>query len=143
MLVQALIGFMGAITFAVIYRAPTRQLPYAGMVGALGWIICLTTRERWGEIGGVFVAATAVAFCSEILARRRRQPVLVFLIPGVIPLVPGGPAYLTILSFLQNDYAEALVLLVSTGLLAGAVAAGIIIASSVSRMYSRAKYVRR
>jgi uncharacterized membrane protein YjjB (DUF3815 family) len=143
MLVQALIGFMGAITFAHIYRVPTKQLFYAGLVGSLGWTICLITRELWGEIGGVFAAATAVAICSEMLARRRRQPVLVFLIPGVIPLVPGGKAYLTMLSFLQDDYGEALVLLVTTVLLAGAVAAGIIIASSIFRLYSRAKHVRR
>ncbi|NMB21270.1 MAG: threonine/serine exporter [Firmicutes bacterium] len=143
MLIQAIIGFMGAITFAYIYRAPRDQLVYAGVVGAVGWTICLVTSEAWGELAGVFFAATSVALCSEILARRRHQPVLVFLIPGVIPLVPGAKAYLTMLSFLQQDYTEAIILLVSTLLLAGAVAAGIIIASSVFRTYSRAKHVRR
>ena len=91
----------------------------------------------------MFVAAIAVAVFSELLARRRQQPVLVFLIPGVIPLVPGGKAYLTMLSFLREDYTEALISLVSTILLAGAVAAGIIIASSAFRIYSRTKYLRR
>ena len=71
----------------------------------------------------MFLAAIAVAVCSEVLARRRQQPVLVFLIPGVIPLVPGGKAYLTMLSFLQQDYVDAVGLLVSTILMAGAVAA--------------------
>ena len=84
-----------------------------------------------------------VAVCSEVLARRRQQPVLVFLIPGVIPLVPGGKAYLTMLSFLQQDYVDAVGLLVSTILMAGAVAAGIIITSSTFRVYSRTKYLRR
>lgn len=143
MLIQALIGFMGAITFAYIYRVPRDQLIYAGLVGAIGWTIALATRELWGELGSVFLAATSVALCSEVLARRRRQPVLVFLTPGVIPLVPGAKAYLTMLSFLQQDYTEAVVLLVSTLLLAGAVAAGIIIASSIFRIYSQAKHVRR
>ncbi|NLL47485.1 MAG: threonine/serine exporter [Firmicutes bacterium] len=143
MLIQALIGFLGAVTFAYIYRVPKDQLFWAGAAGALGWTICLVTRDVWGEIGGVFLAATSVALISEVLARRRRQPVLVFLIPGVIPLVPGAKAYLTMLSFLRQDYSEAIVLLVSTIMLAGAVAAGIIIASSVFRTYSRAKHVRR
>ncbi|HKM42979.1 MAG TPA: threonine/serine exporter family protein [Limnochordia bacterium] len=143
MLIQALAGFMGAIAFAYIYRVPKQQLIYAGAVGALGWTICLATGAVWSEMGAVFLAATSVALCSEILARRRRQPVLVFLIPGVIPLVPGAKAYLTMLSFLRQDYTEAIVLLVSTVLLAGAVAAGIIIASSIFRIYSRAKHVRR
>ncbi|MCK9526119.1 MAG: threonine/serine exporter family protein [Limnochordia bacterium] len=143
MLIQALIGFIGSAAFAHIYRVPRRQLIYAGAVGALGWTICLAAQEAGGEVGGVFLAATCVAICSEVLARRRQQPVLVFLTPGVIPLVPGAKAYLTMLSFLQADYAEAIVLLVSTVLLAGAVAAGIIIASSMFRIYSRIKYVRR
>jgi uncharacterized membrane protein YjjB (DUF3815 family) len=143
MLVQALIGFIGATAFAYIYRVPTRQLPYAGIVGSLGHVIFLLMRDKWGEVGGVFLAATMVAFFSEVLARRRRQPVLVFLIPAVIPLVPGAKAYLTMLSFLQDDYTGALVSFISTVLLAGAVAAGIIIASSIFRIYSRAKHVRR
>ncbi len=140
---QLLNGFMSAIAFAYIYRVPHKQLVYAGVVGSLGWMIFLGTREPWGDIGGTFLAAFVVAVCSEILARRRQQPVLVFLIPGVIPLVPGGKAYLTMLSFLQQDYTEAVVLLVTTVFLAGAVAAGIITASSIFRMYSRTKYLRR
>lgn len=143
MAMQALIGFVGAITFAHIYRVPSRQLIYAGLVGSLGWLVFLATRDAWGEVGGVFAAATAVAMTSEILARRREQPVLVFLIPGVIPLVPGAKAYLTMLAFLRDDYAEALVLLVSTVFVAGAVAAGVIVASSIFRTYSRVKHVRR
>ncbi len=143
MVIQALIGFMGAITFAHIYRVPHRQLLYAGLIGSLGWMMYLVTRDALGEVGGAFAAATAVALTSEVLARWRKQPVLVFLIPGVIPLVPGAKAYLTMLAFLRDDFVEALALLVSTIFIAGAVAAGIIVASSIFRTYSRFKYVRR
>lgn len=143
MVVQMIAGFISAVTFAYIYRVPQSQLLRSGAVGGLGWIIFLTTKEPQGEIGAMFLAALAVSICSEFLARRFRQPVVIFLIPGVIPLVPGGKAYLTMLSFLQNDYAEGILLLVSTIFLAGAVAAGIIVASSVFRFYSSTKYVRR
>ena len=143
MVTQILAGFVGALTFSYIYRVPASQRMYAGAVGSLGWTISLSARQGGGELLGVFLAAIAVAVCSEVLARRRQQPVLVFLIPGVIPLVPGGKAYLTMLSFLQQDYVDAVVLLVSTILMAGAVAAGIIITSSTFRVYSRTKYLRR
>ncbi|NLL43798.1 MAG: threonine/serine exporter [Firmicutes bacterium] len=143
MLIQPLIGFVGAITFAYIYRVPAKQRIFAGLVGAVGYTMFLLTPQSWGEIGTVFMGAMAAAICSEILARRRRQPVLVFLIPGVIPLVPGGQAYLTMLGFLQKEYAEAFVSLVSTVLAAGAVAAGIIVASSIFRIYSSTKHARR
>lgn len=140
---QIVAGFISAVAFAYIYHVPTKQLFRSGVVGGLGWTIFLLARPEWGEIGSMFMAATIVGIVSEILARRLKQPVIVFLIPGVIPLVPGGKAYLTMLSFLQNDYAEGLLLLVSTVFLAGAVAAGIIVSSSLFRVYSRTKHVTR
>lgn len=138
--VQLLAGFVSAVAFAYLFHVPQEQIFRSGVAGGMGWAIFLLTKGGWGEIGGMFMAATVVAVLSEIMARRWRQPVVIFLIPGVIPLVPGGKAYLTMLSFLQNNYLEGLELLVSTVFLAGAVAAGIILASSVFRVYSRAKH---
>lgn len=143
MIVQMMAGFVSAAAFAYVYHVPPAQIPRCGLVGGTGWSIFLLMRLRWGKIGGMFLAATAVAVISEILARREKQPVLIFLVPGVIPLVPGGKAYLTMLSFLQDDYAQGLELLVSTVFLAGAVAAGIILSSSVFRIYSRTRNIRR
>lgn len=142
MVVQIIAGFVSAVAFAHIYHVPEKQLLRSGTVGGLGWVVFLLTKGPWGEIGAMFLAAITVAICSELLARNFKQPVVIFLIPGVIPLVPGGKAYLTMLSFLQNDYVEGLTLFVQTVFLAGAVAAGIIVASSVFRIFSRAKHVR-
>lgn len=143
MIVQVLAGFLSAVAFAFIYNVPKNQIINAGIMGGLGWLVFSLSQIAIGEIGGMFLGATSVAFCSEFFARGFKQPVIIYLIPGVIPLVPGGRAYLTMLSFLQHDYTEGLTLLVSTFFLAGAVAAGIIIASSIFRIYSRIKYVRR
>lgn len=143
MFIQAVFGFLSAMTFSYIFRVPANQHLLCGLVGGLGWTIFLGAQDNWGEIGGIFLAGMAVSLCSELLARKRKQPVVIYLIPGVIPLVPGGKAYLTMLSFLQNDYTEGIVLLVTTVFLAGAVAAGIIIVSSAFRVYSRAKHVGR
>lgn len=139
MIVQLIMGFLAAFTFGAIFRIPRSEGVRCGMVGALGWIVFLLTKEWWGEIAAMFLAGTAVAVWSELLARRHHQPVVVFLTPGIIPLVPGGKAYLTMLSFLQKDYTEGVILLVTTVFLAGAVAAGIIATSSVFRIYSRTK----
>lgn len=143
MIIQFFAGCIAAVTFGYIFRVPANQRLRCGLVGGLGWIIFVATRDHWGEIAGMFVAATCVAVLSELWARRYHQPVVVFLTPGVIPLVPGGKAYLTMLSFLQNDYTEGVVLFVTTLFLAGAVAAGIILTSSIFRIYSRAKHTGR
>lgn len=142
MWVQLLAGFVSTIAFAYLFRVPKEQVLRCGIAGGVGWAVYLLTKDHVGEIGGMFIAATTVAVFSEILARQWKQPVVIFLIPGVIPLVPGGKAYLTMLSFLQNEYLEGLELLVSTVFLAGAVAAGIILASSVFRVYHHARYFK-
>lgn len=138
--VQAVAGFISAAAFSYLYRVPRYQIVRCGLVGGLGWLVFLGGRHIVGEIGAMFLASSLVAVCSELLARWVHQPVIVFLIPGVIPLVPGGKAYLTMLSFLRNDYVQGLELLVSTIFLAGAVAAGIILVSSVFRAISRTKH---
>lgn len=139
MLVQLVMGFLAALTFGAIFRVPAGQRLRCGMVGGLGWTAFLALEGRLGEVGAVFFAATAVAVSSELLARRQHQPVIVFLTPGIIPLVPGSKAYLTMLSFVQKDYTQGVVLLVTTLFLAGAIAAGIIITSAVFRNFSRTK----
>lgn len=143
MLIQIVAGFFSAVAFAYIYHTPVKQLFRCGLVGSIGWLLFLLAAPVWGEIGAMFFASVVVGIISELLARLCKQPVIVFLIPGVIPFVPGGKAYLTMLSFLQNDYAEGVYLLVSTVFLAGAVAAGIIVSSSVFRIYSSTKHVIR
>jgi uncharacterized membrane protein YjjB (DUF3815 family) len=143
MLVQIAMGFLAALTFAYIFRVPPRQSVRCGFVGGLGWAVYLSGQGRFGEVGAVFLAATGVAVLSEVLARRHHEPVIVFLTPGIIPLVPGSKAYLTMLSFVQQDYTQGVVLLVTTVFFAGAIAAGIIITSSIFRNFSRTKHNRR
>jgi uncharacterized membrane protein YjjB (DUF3815 family) len=135
-------GFVAAAAFSIIYRVPQREVVRCGLVGAGGWLVFSTTRQV-GEVGAYFLAAAAVTLISEIFARLRRQPVIVYLIPGVIPLVPGGMAYTTMLSFLQNEYGAGLELLAATFFAAGALAGGITVVSSVFRVYSSSRKVRR
>ena len=143
MLVQVGMGFLAALTFGYIFRVPASQTVRCGVVGGLGWTVFLVAEQSWGEGGAVFLAATTVAVLSEILARRHHPPVIVFLTPGIIPLVPGSKAYLTMLSFVQKDYTQGVVLLVTTLFLAGAIAAGIIITSSLFGNFSRTKRMGR
>lgn len=76
-------------------------------------------------------AAFSAAFISHWLARFQRVPVTTFTIPGIIPLVPGGKAYATMLAFVDEDYITGLEQGVGTLLQAGAIAAGLVFALSV------------
>ncbi|WP_256205695.1 threonine/serine exporter family protein, partial [Calditerricola satsumensis] len=78
-----------------------------------------------GLLGAIFAASFLVAALSQLLAVRRRVPVTLFVVPGIIPLVPGGLAYRTMLAFFHGEYAGGLAVGAQTLLSAGAIAAGL------------------
>lgn len=119
-----------------MYRVPRRQILRCGLVGAAGSLV-FTLSLAVGPVGAYFLAAATVSLLSEIGARIAREPVIVFLTPGVIPLVPGGGAYTTMLSFLQGDYLTGFEQLATTVFAAGAIAGGITVVSSMFRAVYR------
>ena len=76
---------------------------------------------------------------SEIFARMFKSPATVFLIIGIVPLVPGGGLYYTMDALIDGN----MDLFVQKGLeaasIAGAIAAGSSLVSSVVRILPRRK----
>jgi len=104
----------------------------AGISGMVSWIAYLVA---WNEMPSVFaanLAAAAVATVyAETMARILKTPVTVFLITGIIPLVPGGNLYYTMNYVLAKQWHLSSLYGQKTILIAIAVAAGIMIASSI------------
>ena len=71
---------------------------------------------------------------SESLARLKRVPVSIFLVPGFIPLVPGRYGYLTMRNFVEQDMISGLKMLSLTLFLAGAIAFGIFLSGTLYRI---------
>ena len=98
----------------------------------VSWIAYLIV---WNEMPSTFVAnlaAAAVAtIYAETMARILKTPVTVFLITGIIPLVPGGNLYYTMNYVLAKQWHLFYLYGQKTLLIAVAVAAGIMTPSSV------------
>lgn len=91
-------------------------------------------------VGAAFFAALAVAAYSHVRAKICRCPVTVFLICGIIPLVPGGgifwTAYYIVTEQLRMAAATGFVALKVTIAIAG----GIILASGIiNKLFIRKK----
>jgi uncharacterized membrane protein YjjB (DUF3815 family) len=89
-------AFVGTVGFAVIFGVPRRYYLDSGLTGMLGWGMFLLT-------GSVFLGTLAVGLVSYLQAWLRRCPVTVFLICGIIPLVPGGGIFWTAYHLVVND----------------------------------------
>ena len=129
--IQLVAAFVGTVGFSALFGAPRRYYLYCGLAGMVGWAVYLLVAMSHSVVGAAFFAALAVAAISHIMAKICRCPVTVFLICGIIPLVPGGgifwTAYYIVTEQLRMAAATGFVALKVTIAIAG----GIILASGI------------
>lgn len=102
-------AFICTIGFAIIFNVPKASLIKSGFGGALGWIVFITINQLFHTVVvATFVASFIIALVGEIFAITDKQPLTVYIIPGIVPLVPGFGLYNTILSILEKKYTLAM-----------------------------------
>lgn len=123
---------LATLGFAILFYAHPRRLALAALGGLLTCGVYLLAQYL---LGGEFLpnllAALVGAGFSEICARLTRVPVPVYMVPGIIPLVPGRAMYETLFSLVSGQYAAAgasglLTLKIALGIAGGIVAASVI-----------------
>lgn len=124
-------SFLSTIGFAIFLSAPKRSLYVSGLIGAVGWVLYVYLFKATNNPTlSNFVPATIIGIASEVCARKLKQPAIVFVIPGIIPLVPGLGMYNTMLYLVQENYELA----ASTGatalLVGGAISLGVLLVTS-------------
>lgn len=134
--IQLPAAFIGTVGFSALFGAPRRYYVDCGLVGMLGWAMYLLTADL-GLVGAAFLGALTVAAMSSVLAVVRKCPTTVFLICGIIPLVPGGGIFWTAY-YLVSDQ---LLLAATTGFTALkvtiSIAGGIILVGALAGRMSR------
>ncbi len=104
LLIRLIASLACSIAFAVIFKVAPRHLILGGICGTLTYFIYYTV-EFFGA--SPFVAALVstmfTALYSEVASRLRHAPTIVFLIPGIIPTVPGGALYNAVRYLLMDD----------------------------------------
>lgn len=93
-LIQFAAAVVATVSFSLIFGVPTRYYPLCGLIGAAGWVIDLwLSGHGCSETEAILFATMLVILLSRLSAVRCRCPVTVFLISGIIPLVPGAGIY--------------------------------------------------
>ncbi len=134
-----LYSFLACIGFCIIFNIHGKIVFYASLGGALGWFVFFIFAVTGSEIIQYFCAMVALALYSEIMARIHKVPATLYLIAGVIPLVPGSGIYYTMEYFLYGNTTQFLSSFIHTLAIAGSLAFGILVVSSVMRIYQQAR----
>lgn len=143
MYLKMIYAFMSTAGFAVLFNIPRRNIIHASITGFLGWYVFFLVNQEVASVAlASFLGALVVGSVGELFARVLKKPVTIFVIPGIIPLVPGYALYYTMLKIIDKSYITA----ANTGsnalIVALAIASGIIISSSFGRLYSKIKNTR-
>ncbi len=129
---------MGSLGFSILFYLKPRRLPLATLGGFLSCGVYLLVQFFvGGELIPNLAGAFAGAIFSEIMARATKAPVPVYLLPCIIPLVPGGLLYRTMNHFIRGAYGQAGTYALTTLAVAVGIAGGIMAASVIGMLYAK------
>jgi uncharacterized membrane protein YjjB (DUF3815 family) len=127
MMEQLVTSFIASGSFGILFNVPRSSLLKCGLVGMLGWAIYITfVQNHFGDVLATAIASFAIAVVSIIFAKIYKTPVTIFIVAGIIPLVPGGLAYDAMRNFVENDYNTALRQAAKAFMISGSIAIGLV-----------------
>ncbi len=107
-LIQIATAFLGSLGFALLFGLRRRYVLPAAVGGMLSWAVyLLLSRFLPSAFLSCLVASACAVLYAELLAHLLRTPATVFVIPAVIPLVPGSSLYYAMRCVVQKDFAAA------------------------------------
>ncbi len=129
MLIQLAMAFLSAGFFGLKLGMKRKtRLWMAALGGLLGWGTYLLA-DYFGanDFLACLIASMVGALAAQIMARTFRAPATVFLVPAIIPLVPGRALYYTLSSIINNEEALSSAWGTTTVLEALAIALGMVV----------------
>lgn len=139
-LVYSLYSFIATFAFAIIFNIKGKNLIFAAIGGGLGWFFYLISLQSHMSITlSFFNGAVACAIYSEIMARVLKTPVTTFIVCAIIPLVPGGGMYYTMLETTKGDINKSLSTGLNTLTIAGVIAIALVLVSSITKLITYRK----
>ena len=125
-LIQLLTAFISSLGFSMLFGLRRRFMIYAALGGLLCWGVYLGM-DAWTHmefLSCLLAAAFAVVY-AELLARWLKTPATLFVVPAILPLVPGGSLYYTMENVVHGRLEAARSYGTQTLIVALAIAAGI------------------
>ncbi|MPM25613.1 hypothetical protein SDC9_72110 [bioreactor metagenome] len=132
-----LFAFAASVGFSLLLNVHGRGILICGLGGALGWFSYLLVQLPGANVFVCsFFAAVVVSGYAEIMARVNKDPVTGYLLLSFFPLVPGAGIYRTMEYSIAGDTARFLITGLETAGIAGCLAIGVLMVSTVVRIPS-------
>ncbi len=135
LLLPCLNAFICCIPFGILFNIHGLGLVICSAGGSLGWAVYLLSGlVLHNDILQSFAAALFISAYSEGMARIRKCPVTGYLLVAFFPLVPGGGIYYAMEHAINGETELFIDTLLHTLGIAGALAVGVLLVSSLVRL---------
>ncbi|NWJ47394.1 MAG: threonine/serine exporter family protein [Chloroflexi bacterium] len=143
--IQVVAAFLASIFFGISIDLPHRNIALAGIAGALCWLTHLSLQKLGvTELISAFIAAALVGTLSWGFARGQHSPVTLYILPGVLPLLPGLTIFDGMSALTQNDTLQGLFLLFKAIFIGGAIGVGVALSNSIApAIWRKPTFVKR
>ena len=130
-------SFLGCLGFAFLFNIHGPGALLCTLGGILAWLIFdLMNLATGSDLASYFWAALGSSFYAEFMARVRKCPAIAYLVVAIFPLIPGAGVYYTMNYAVQGQMDAFAASGMHTAATAGIIAVGILLASTVFRMWT-------
>lgn len=127
-LLQIAMAAIGTLGFSIYFRVSEKNVIASTAGGAVGWAVYLLIYHFSVNLFiSNLVAAFVVYIWAEVMARFLKAPSNTYLIPGIIPLLPGGALYYTMNGLVEGNKEQFVANGINTVLITFGIAAGMVI----------------
>ena len=132
---QILTGTLGTLGFNILFHIRGRKLLFATLGGCISWAVFLGLEPALSsEALRYLISAATITVYGEVLARLEKTPTTTFLVPALIPLIPGSALYYTMNYALNEQWSRFAEQAFYTLQLALSLAVGIIAVTTTVRL---------
>ena len=135
--VQCLFAALGCVGFSILFNIHGPGVILCTIGGGLSWLVYRVAGELGcGDIVCYFWSALFASVYSETMARMRKYPAISYLVVSIFPLIPGAGVYYTMTYAVLGQMDQFARQGMHTAAIAGIMAVGILLGSTVFRIYS-------
>ncbi|EPZ52705.1 MULTISPECIES: threonine/serine exporter family protein [Alicyclobacillus] len=143
-LLNIALGFLSSITFAIISNVPRKSIITGGIVGTIGWLgFWELSIHHYGIFVSSFACSLLLALAGQVAARVHKMPLIVFYIPGLVPVVPGITSFEAFRALITHDYPAALYGFVNVFFCAVGIACGLAASDIIMRLIFSFRLLRK
>jgi uncharacterized membrane protein YjjB (DUF3815 family) len=128
---HVLAAIAAGLAFTVTLRAQSKAAPIMCSATVLAVLANAAGRALLGAAAGVFVAALAIGTVGGLVSGVLRRSPLVFIVPGVLILVPGSAGFNSLLKLLTGQTVSGIDAGFNTFVTAMAIAYGLMLSSVI------------